>query len=112
MLHAPIIGSTTNLGYKFETGIETDIFDNLDAVMLGDVHKHQKIDHPTIPIIYPSSLIQQDFGESVTKHGYVIWDVETLEYEHREVESDYGFYKFKITSITDIETGKEKLLNQ
>lgn len=112
LLHAPIVGSTTNLGYKFETGIETDVFEGLDAVLLGDVHKYQKIEHKSTPIVFPSSLIQQDFGESVTKHGYVIWDVETLEHEHKEVESDYGFYKFKITSITDIETGKEKLLNQ
>ena len=30
-----------------------------------------------IKIVMPSSLIQQNFGENVTKHGFLLWDVET-----------------------------------
>lgn len=111
LLHAPMVGATTSLGYKFEDGAEVDIFDGCDIVMLGDIHKRQVIKHPTIPIIYPSSLIQQDFGESVNNHGYILWDVDTKTYEEKNVRSEYGFYKFKLKSLNDIEDGTEELLN-
>jgi hypothetical protein len=64
-----------------------------------------------IPIVYPSSLIQQNFGESVSKHGYLIWDVESRTYEERDIATRFGFYQFKINSLDDIENDKEKLTN-
>ena len=48
-------------------------------------------------------MVQQDFGESVDNHGYVVWNVQTKEHKHVNLESDYGFYTFKINSIEDIE---------
>ena len=58
----------------------------------------------------PASMVQQDFGESVDNHGYVLWDVGTKEHEHVNLESDYGFYTFRISSIEDIEEEMEKLV--
>tara|TARA_R110000851_G_scaffold42152_2_gene105017 strand:- start:619 stop:843 length:225 start_codon:yes stop_codon:yes gene_type:complete len=64
-----------------------------------------------VPIAYPSSLIQQNFGESVGKHGYLIWDVETRTYIEKDIETRYGFYNFKIDSLDELEDGTEKLTN-
>jgi hypothetical protein len=55
-------------------------------------------------------MIQQDFGESVDKHGFVIWDVDSKTHNHVELPSDYGFYTFKISSIEDIESESERLV--
>jgi DNA repair exonuclease SbcCD nuclease subunit len=111
LLHAPMVGATTNLGYEFEDGVEVDNFDGCDIVMLGDIHKRQQINKDNVPIWYPSSLIQQDFGESISKHGYLLWDIETKVPEEKDIISEYGFYKFKISSLDDIENNGEELLN-
>lgn len=62
--------------------------------------------------VYCGSLIQQNNGESIFGHGFVLWDVELRVYKFVEVENkDYGFYKFTIGSETDIEDDKEVLIN-
>jgi DNA repair exonuclease SbcCD nuclease subunit len=111
LFHGAITGSKTDTGFEFEHGISTDIFNGCDAVMCGDVHKRQELDYNGIKIVYPGSLIQQDKGESVSRHGYLVWDIETLEYEEFDLYSDYGFYKFRINSIKDIEDGVEEFIN-
>jgi len=45
LLHAPVIGATTNLGYEFEDGIEAEYFDGCDLVLLGDIHKRSSFEH-------------------------------------------------------------------
>lgn len=111
LFHGPLTGSKTDVGYEFEHGVSLDIFDGCDAVMCGDIHKKQELNYNGIKVVYPGSFCQQDMGESVSGHGYLIWDVETLEYEEFDVKSEYGFYKFKIESISDIEEGKEEFVN-
>jgi hypothetical protein len=62
-------------------------------------------------IAYASSLIQQNFGENVTKHGFLLWDIETKTYTEHDVENKTPFYQFRINSIEDIENGTEKIIN-
>lgn len=112
LYHAPIIGASTDIGYKFEEGNSLEIFDGCDMVLLGDIHKRQSFDYNGVPIAYPSSLIQQNFGESVTKHGYLIWDVSSKTYEEKDIETNYGFYQFKIKSLEEIDKGEEYLTNE
>lgn len=64
-----------------------------------------------VPIAYPSSMIQQNFGETVGKHGYLIWDVESRTYIERDITTRFGFYQFKIKSLDDIENENEVLTN-
>lgn len=61
--------------------------------------------------VFSGSFIQQDVGENISGHGFLLWDTENLEFEEYDVESDYGFYKFKITSIEDIENQTEEFVN-
>ena len=111
LYHAPLVGASTDIGYEFSEGTSLEIFEGCDMVLLGDIHKRQHFEYKGIPIAYPSSLIQQNFGESVGKHGYLIWDVESRTYIERDIANRYGFYQFKIKSLDDIEDGTEKLTN-
>ena len=64
-----------------------------------------------VPIAYPSSLIQQDYGESVTKHGFLFWDIQERAFEEYDIRTNYGFYKFVVNSLDDLENNDEKLVN-
>ena len=111
LYHAALMNAKTDIGYSIDHGDGLEIFEGLNCVMLGDIHKYQVFIHKDIPIIYPSSTIQQNFGESVTNHGFVLWDIETMEYEHHEIKNNYPYYNFRITSINDIENDNEKITN-
>ncbi len=64
-----------------------------------------------IPVIQIGSTIQQNFGETLTKHGYGVYDLESDEYTFVDLPNPKPFLSFKITSYHDLETGTEKLLN-
>ena len=57
------------------------------------------------------SPIQQNIGESIGRHGYGIYDVETQEYSYVDLPNPKPFLKFSIKSFEDIENGTEKLQN-
>jgi hypothetical protein len=57
------------------------------------------------------STLQNNMGESVGKHGYGIYDVETKDYKYVDLFNPKPFLKFSIKSIEDIENGTERLLN-
>lgn len=112
LYHAPLAGASTDIGYEFdEHHTSLEHFDGCDMVMLGDIHKRQFFNHNGIPIAYPSSLIQQGFGETVSKHGFLFWDVAERKFDEIDINTRYGFYQFKINSIEDLESGKEKHTN-
>ena len=64
-----------------------------------------------INITYCGSLIQQDFGERISNHGFLVWDVETLTCTEHNINTDYGYYVFRIDSLDDIENEREYLTN-
>lgn len=51
-------------------------FKGYDAVLLGDVHK-QQVGRSEEGVYwgYPGSLVQQDHGESLYGHGFLLWDL-------------------------------------
>jgi DNA repair exonuclease SbcCD nuclease subunit len=111
LYHAPIINAKTDIGYEIDHGGELEIFEGCDIAMLGDIHKRQSFNHNGIPIAYPSSLIQQNFGENVSKHGFLLWDVETKKFTEHDVDNKSPFYQFKIKSLEDLDNGTEVLTN-
>lgn len=111
LYHAALVNAKTDIGYSIDHGDGLEIFEGLDAVMLGDIHQYQVFIHKNIPIIYPSSLIQQNFGESINNHGFVLWNLEDLSYKHYQVENNAPYYQFTIKSLDDIENGSEKITN-
>jgi DNA repair exonuclease SbcCD ATPase subunit/DNA repair exonuclease SbcCD nuclease subunit len=70
--HGTLNGAKNQYGFEFESeNFNTTGFSGYDAVMLGHIHKYQEIGN----IKYSSSLIQQDHGESLDKHGYIEWTI-------------------------------------
>ena len=112
LIHGDINGAVSDTNRVTDKGLDAGVFEGLDFVIAGHIHKFQEIKKNGVKIVYCSSLIQQNNGESIHGHGYVIWDVDECEYEFVELENqDYGFYKFRINDIVDIEEDKEVLVN-
>lgn len=111
LYHAPVLNAKTDIGYEFDHGSGLDIFDGCDVVMMGDIHKRQFFNHKGIKIAYPSSLIQQNFGENVSNHGYLLWNVQTKEYTEHNVTNNYPYYNVKVRSVDDITNNKEVITN-
>jgi DNA repair exonuclease SbcCD ATPase subunit len=63
--------------------------------MLGDIHKHQYLDKRR-RVAYSSSLIQQNHGEDIEDHGYILWDIENGKSEFKRVYNEYGYITIKI----------------
>ena len=57
------------------------------------------------------SLIAQNFGESITKHGFGIYDLETDKYSFVDLHNPKPFLSFRINSIDDITNESERLVN-
>jgi DNA repair exonuclease SbcCD nuclease subunit len=111
LYHAPVNGAYTSIGYEFEDSTDLIQFEGCDAVMMGDIHHRQSFKHNGINIAYSSSLIQQDFGERISKHGYLMWDINTLNFTEHDIDSDYGYYVFKINTLEDIDKEREYVTN-
>jgi len=111
LYHAALVNAKTDIGYDIDHGAGLDIFEGCDMVMLGDIHKRQSFTHKGILIAYPSSLIQQNFGENVTKHGFLLWDVEDKTFTEHDVENRFPYYQFRVKSLEDIENNEEKITN-
>lgn len=111
LYHGDVAGAVTDVGRMTEDGIDTDDFEQCDCVMAGHIHKYQELRKNGVPIVYPSSLFQQNSGENISMHGYVVWDIETMKHTFHEVQNDYRIYKFEISSYDDVENDTERLTN-
>jgi len=116
LFHGPIVGLRTDVGFTFEEGFDVTLFDGMDLVLAGDIHKRQIFDIPGGKKAYMvGSLIQQNFGESIKNHGYGLYNVSENNYKFFDVDNERLYLQFKITDIEDIEdieNGKEKLINR
>ena len=112
IIHADINGASTDVGRVTDKGLNPIHFDGLDFVIAGHIHKRQEIKKNGVKIVYCGSLIQQDMGENLSGHGGVVWNVEEKDWEPFDLDrGEYGYYKFVINDIDDIENDNEKLLN-
>lgn len=112
LIHGDINGAVSDTNRVTDKGLDPNTFSDMDFVIAGHIHKHQEIKKNGVKIVYCSSLIQQNNGESIHGHGYVVWDTETCDYEFMELENEkYGFFKFRINDINDIEEDREVLVN-
>lgn len=111
LYHGMIVGATLNNGSVVDSGVDGDLFDGCDCVMAGDIHKRQVVKRGNVNILYPGSLIQQTFGETVSQHGFALWNLEDMSYEFVDLETNYGLYDMEIESMEDIDEDKERLIN-
>ena len=102
LYHGPVYGAKTDTNYTISSRhVEVGRFDGLDIVMLGDIHKHQILQKQNKTrnkpvVVYASSLIQQNHGETLGGHGYAVWNVPKRKFEFTELTNDTGYVTFDI----------------
>jgi DNA repair exonuclease SbcCD nuclease subunit len=114
VIHGDINGAISVTSYVTENGIEPAVFEDCDFVIAGHIHKRQEIKKNGVRIVYCSSMRQKEFGESVTGHGFVLWNLDDEDITYKFVDivnEDGGFYKFSISDKDDIINDKEELIN-
>jgi DNA repair exonuclease SbcCD nuclease subunit len=111
LFHGPVDKALTDCGFLVSNrSITVDLFNGHDIALLGDIHTYQnlKTEDGNTDIVYASSLIQQNHGESLDGHGYVIWNLKNKSHLHINVKNEYGFFTINInkgklnTDITKI----------
>lgn len=90
LYHGMIEGCTSFNNDIYNKNMSIKLFDGFDAVLLGDIHKHQYLSER---VAYASSLIQQNFGESIDGHGMIVWNLVEDNSEFIPIQNDYGFLK-------------------
>ena len=115
LIHADVNGAITVTNYVTENGVDPGVFNGCDFVIAGHIHKRQEIKRDGVRVVYCSSIRQNNFGESISGHGFVLWDIEDpeeIEYKYVDVPNDDGgFIRFDISDFSDIEQDKEELIN-
>ena len=103
-LHCGIETQQLSNGYILkDCAFRLDDLKHYDFTMLGDNHKHQYLDLDKT-IAYPGSLIQQNHGESIHNHGYILWNLKEKTNDYHEIPNDYGFITININQDTNIDT--------
>src|SRR5262249_779280 len=107
LFHGTMITSTMQNYHASTQGYPIDWFNGYDLVMLGDVHLQQIHNAETKnrehfhwitnkqPWGYAGSLIQQNFGEPIFNHGFLLWDIRNKLTIAYHVKNPYGFIYIK-----------------
>ena len=102
LFHGPVNKSQTDVGYVVSSNsFTTDMFVGFDMVLMGDIHKRQVLQtyNPSSNqpiVVYAGSLVQQNHGELLEGHGYLLWDVEKKTFEEFDIKNDYGYLTIDI----------------
>ena len=91
LIHCGIENNKIQNGYVLkDCAYKISDLDYLDIVCLGDTHEHQFLGEKK-NLGFPSSLIQQNFGESLNNHGLIKWDLDKKRGEFIDIRNDYGY---------------------
>ena len=92
LFHGPVNKAQTDIGYTVSSNsFKVDMFDGFDMALLGDIHKRQTFGEGYEWVAYAGSMIQQNHGELLENHGYLLWDVPTRTFTEHHIHNDYGF---------------------
>ena len=117
LFHGPVNNAITDIGYTVSNrAITNELFDGHHIAMLGDIHKHQVLQEYNETenkpvIVYAGSMIQQNHGEEIKGHGFLMWDLKSKVYKHYELSNDHGFYTVEINKgklVSDISSIPKK----
>jgi len=76
---------------------------NLDFMLLGDIHLRQVFNYKTTICGYSGSLVQQNYGENILDHGYLLWHLKNKKVEEINIYNNIGYINIK-------ENDKEEIL--
>jgi DNA repair exonuclease SbcCD ATPase subunit len=102
--HGPVNRSKTDVGYIVSSkSFPMDLFDGYHMGMFGDIHKRQilqdyneQLNHPTL--VYCGSLLQQNHGELLDNHGYLLWDIKNRTFTEHNIYNEYGYLTIDIVN--------------
>lgn len=105
LFHDPIQNSSTDVGKVFNDTRLKDInyFNNNDYLFLGDIHKRQFFRNNK-SAAYCGSTIQQDHGEKIEDHGFLLWNIESpteFSVDEINIDNDHTFVNFYIKELSD-----------
>lgn len=104
LFHGSVNGCSTDAGFVIDdSDVEISLFQQMDYVLLGDIHKHQTFRNNTIA--YPGSLIQQNYGEDLNK-GFLLWNINTKtdhSVEFKSIECPGRFYTIQVPQSLNID---------
>jgi DNA repair exonuclease SbcCD ATPase subunit len=95
--HGPVYQATTDVGYSVNSkSFPIDLFDGFHIGMFGDIHRRQILQQYNerlgLPILaYSSSLIQQNHGELLENHGYLLWNIKKRKFTAHNIYNEYGY---------------------
>jgi len=97
LYHGPVHGAQTDIKYVITNRhVDVTTFTGYDMVLLGDIHKYQILQESNPVIVYSSSLIQQNHGETVNNHGWCLWNVDDCTHTFNELPNPYGYYTLEL----------------
>lgn len=92
LFHGPVNKAQTDIGYTVSSNsFQVDMFDGFDMALLGDIHKRQTFGEGYEWVAYAGSMVQQNHGEMLENHGYLLWDVPTRTFTEHHIHNEYGF---------------------
>lgn len=77
-----------------------------DITLLGDTHEQQFLGKNK-NIAYPNSLIQQNHGEKIGNHGYILWNMENNTGEFISVPNDFGYITIDDSNYNNVNYPKK-----
>lgn len=101
LFHGTISGCRLQNYTKSPTGYPIDWFQGYDIGLFGDVHAREVYEYAKkgwqFHWGYAGSLVQQDFGEDVLEHGYLMWDLDasTSRCCEMNIKNTYGMLKVR-----------------
>jgi len=102
--HGPVDAAKTDIGYVVSShNFTPDMFDGFDMVLMGDIHKRQivqqrdKVNGKPI-VVYAGSTVQQNHGEYLENHGYLLWNVEEETFKEFNIHNDYGYLTIDVVN--------------
>ena len=100
LFHDPIDGCLDQNGKLMRGNYESVNSFKGDFVMAGDLHYYQVFGKNN-NMAYPSSLIQQNFGETPDKHGYILWDIKAKTHDFIEIHNEHTYINFELPENTN-----------
>jgi DNA repair exonuclease SbcCD ATPase subunit len=70
-------------------------FAGYDYTLLGDIHNFCYL-NDTETMAYPSSMIQQNYGESIDHHGFIEWNLKEGTSKYVELQNEYSYYTLHV----------------
>ncbi len=102
--HGPVDAAKTDIGYVVSShNFTPDMFDGFDMVLMGDIHKRQIVQQRDRAngkpiVVYAGSTVQQNHGEYLENHGYLLWNVESETFEEYNIHNDYGYLTIDVVN--------------